>query len=50
MLVRAVQSPRLRMVLTLRADFYHRCVEHPRLAALLRTAPFPWPLPICPRG
>ena len=30
MLARAAQSPRLRTVLTLRADFYHRCVDYPR--------------------
>jgi formylglycine-generating enzyme required for sulfatase activity len=48
MLVRAVQSPRLRMVLTLRADFYHRCVEHSRLAALLRTGSFPLAAPDMP--
>jgi len=48
MLVRAVQSPRLRIVLTLRADFYHRCVEHSRLAALLRTGSFPLAAPDMP--
>ena len=36
MLARAAQSSRLRTVLTLRADFYHRCVDSPDLATLLR--------------
>jgi conflict system STAND superfamily ATPase/bDLD-like protein len=39
MLARAAQSPRLRTVLTLRADFYHRCLDHPSLAALLGRVP-----------
>ena len=34
-------SERLRVVLTLRADFYARCVEYPALAALLKTGTFP---------
>jgi hypothetical protein len=48
MLAKAVQSPRLRAVLTLRADFYHRCVDYPDLAALLRTASFPLAAPELP--
>ncbi len=36
---------RLRTVLTLRADFYHRCVEYPRLAELLREGSFPLAAP-----
>jgi hypothetical protein len=48
MLVRAVQTPRLRTVLTLRADFYHRCVEYPRLAELLRSGSFPLAAPDMP--
>jgi hypothetical protein len=36
------------MVLTLRADFYHRCVEDSRLAALLRTGSFPLAAPELP--
>ena len=48
MLADAVPSPRLRMVLTLRADFYHRCVEDSRLAVLLRTGSFPLAAPELP--
>jgi hypothetical protein len=48
MLAKAVQSPRLRTILTLRADFYHRCVEYPDLATLLRTASFPLAAPELP--
>jgi len=31
-----VSSPRIRLVLTLRADYYEHCTRDPRLAALLR--------------
>ena len=48
MLTKAAQSLRLRTVLTLRADFYHRCVEFPQLAALLRTGSFPLAAPDMP--
>jgi hypothetical protein len=48
MLAQAVQSPRLRTVLTLRADFYHRCVAFPRLAELLRSGSFPLAPPDLP--
>jgi len=48
MLARAAQSPRLRTVLTLRADFYHRCVVSPDLAALLRAGSFPLAAPDMP--
>jgi energy-coupling factor transporter ATP-binding protein EcfA2 len=48
MLARAAQSPRLRMVLTLRADFYHRCLDYPSLAALLRAGSFPLAAPDMP--
>jgi energy-coupling factor transporter ATP-binding protein EcfA2 len=48
MLARAAQSPRLRTALTLRADFYHRCVDHSSLAALLRTGSFPLAAPDLP--
>jgi hypothetical protein len=48
MLARAAQSLRLRMALTLRADFYHRCVEDPRLAELLRSGSFPLAAPDMP--
>ena len=40
-----MQSSRLRTVLTLRADFYHRCVDYPDLAALLRAGSFPLAAP-----
>src|SRR5262245_53171367 len=48
MLPRAVQSPRLRPVLTLRADFYHRCVDSPDLAALIRAGSLPLAAPDMP--
>lgn len=38
----------LRVVLTLRADFYHYCAEHPRLAGRLRSASFPLAAPEIP--
>ncbi len=41
---RAVKHPRFRVVTTFRADFYHRCIEIPKLAQLLRTA-FPLTAP-----
>jgi hypothetical protein len=40
----AVKSPRFRVVTTFRADFYHRCIEFPKLAQLLRAA-FPLTAP-----
>ena len=45
MLAAAVQAPRVRIVATLRADFYHRCVEQPALAEILRAASFPLAAP-----
>jgi formylglycine-generating enzyme required for sulfatase activity len=48
MLARAAQSSRLRTVLTLRADFYHRCVDSLDLAALLRAGSFPLAAPDLP--
>jgi len=39
------QPGRLRWVLTLRADFYHHCVEIPALAERLRTGSFPLAAP-----
>ena len=48
MLARAAQSPRLRMVLTVRADFYHHCVAAAPLAKLLRTGSFPLAAPDMP--
>lgn len=36
---------RIRVVATLRADFYHRCVEYPALAELLRSGSFPLAAP-----
>jgi Sulfatase-modifying factor enzyme 1 len=45
MLVAAVQAPRLRIVATLRADFYHRCIEaQPQLADILRQRGASFPL------
>lgn len=37
----AAYSDRARVVLTLRADFYARCLDWPQLAALLRTGSYP---------
>jgi hypothetical protein len=45
LLVRAVQSPRVRLVATIRADFFHRCLEWPQLAGLMREASFPLAAP-----
>ena len=41
----AAQTERIRVVATLRADFYHRCVEWPALAELLRTGSYPLAAP-----
>jgi hypothetical protein len=38
-------SPKLRVVATLRADFYHRCVEYPAMAEKLRAGTFPLAVP-----
>jgi hypothetical protein len=48
MLKKAARVPRLRIVFTLRADFYHRCVDYPRLAELLRVGSFPLAPPDLP--
>lgn len=45
MLVATVKAPRRRIVATLRADFYHRCLEWPEFGALLRSASFPLAAP-----
>lgn len=45
MLIAAVQSAPRRIVATVRADFYHRCLEFPDFGALLRTASFPLAAP-----
>ncbi len=45
LLAHAATLPRLRIVATLRADFYHRCVEQPALAELLRTGSYPLAVP-----
>ncbi|MFO1434589.1 MAG: SUMF1/EgtB/PvdO family nonheme iron enzyme [Candidatus Competibacteraceae bacterium] len=45
LLRKAVQTARLRLVATLRADFYHRCVEQISLAELLRTLSYPLAAP-----
>lgn len=46
-LLKAVASPEGRgvLIITLRADFYGRCVEHPRLAELLKTSTYPLAAP-----
>ena len=41
----AAQTARLRVVATLRADFYHHCVERAPLAALLRDGSYPLAAP-----
>jgi len=41
----AAQTLRLRTVATLRADFYHRCVERPELAEILRPGSYPLAAP-----
>ena len=45
LLAEATLQPKVRVVLTLRADFYHRCVEQPTLAELLRAGSFPLAAP-----
>ena len=39
------RSPRIRLVLTLRADYYEHCTRDPRLAAWLREGSFPLAAP-----
>jgi hypothetical protein len=41
----AAKMSRVRMVATLRADFYHRCLEHEKLTELLRTGSYPLAVP-----
>jgi formylglycine-generating enzyme required for sulfatase activity len=45
LLVKAAEEPQVRTVLTLRADFYPRCVEDARLVHLLRVASYPLAVP-----
>ena len=45
LLAAAAQAPRVRTVPTLRADFYPRCLDWPKLAALLRSGTFPLAVP-----
>ena len=45
LLARAAGLPRLRMVATLRADFYHRCLERPALEEPLRAGSYPLAAP-----
>ena len=45
MLVEIAQAKQVQTVVTLRADFYARCVEHEALAPLLRTGSFPLAAP-----
>lgn len=40
-LAAVVATPRVRVVVTIRSDFYHRCLELPQLASLLETGQFP---------
>ncbi|MEO1667651.1 MAG: SUMF1/EgtB/PvdO family nonheme iron enzyme [Chloroflexota bacterium] len=44
-LVAIVKSDRLRVIATMRADFYHRAVEHKLLSELLRDGSFPLAMP-----
>lgn len=39
------ESDRLRIVVTMRHDFYHKAIENPRLAELLRNRAFPLSIP-----
>jgi hypothetical protein len=48
MLARAARSPRLRIVLTIRADFYHHCVAAQALVPLLRTGSYELAAPDMP--
>ena len=45
LLVGATSSRRVRVVLTVRADFYHRMLDYPALAAVLRDRTFPLAAP-----
>jgi HEAT repeat protein len=45
LLVAASGSPRCRVVVTMRSDFYHRCVDVPALAGLLEHGQFPLATP-----
>lgn len=45
LLVEAATAPRERLVLTMRSDFYHRCVEQQTLAEMLRAGSFPLAAP-----
>ncbi|MBL8527364.1 MAG: SUMF1/EgtB/PvdO family nonheme iron enzyme [Burkholderiales bacterium] len=45
LLAAATDTPRVRTVVTMRSDFYHRCLEWPKLAELLREATFPLAAP-----
>lgn len=45
-LIKATAAPSVRVLITLRADFYHRCLEEfPQLTALLETGTFPLSAP-----
>jgi formylglycine-generating enzyme required for sulfatase activity len=45
LLAAVAEAPRVRTAVTMRADFYHRCLELPKLAELLREATFPLAAP-----
>lgn len=49
LLCAAAGASRMRMVLTVRADFYDRSLAFPELAELLRTGSFPLPPPASAR-
>jgi len=46
LIVTAVSIPRIRILVTMRSDFYSRCVEYPRLTTILETSTFPLSTPI----
>jgi len=45
LLARGAELPRLRILVTLRADFYHRCLEHTALEEPLRAGSYPLAAP-----
>ncbi|MBZ0283975.1 MAG: DUF4062 domain-containing protein [Anaerolineae bacterium] len=45
MLSTIAQSSRIRVVMTMRSDFYHRCVDLPALASLLQDGSYPLSVP-----
>ncbi len=45
MLTQAAQSSRVRIIVTLRADFYNRCIESPAMAKLIKDNTYPLAAP-----